>query len=217
MKWSNTAWEEAQRIYDQIITMPFISDLMEGTLEQDKFNFYILQDAMYLEDFGRTLSLIAARAHRKDDVLHFIRFAEGAIVVERALHALYLKEQEVKQKEVSPACHHYTGFLISTAATAQVEIAMAAVLPCFWIYKKVGDYMLAHQNKNNNPYQNWINTYAGEDFGVAVDKAIQICDEVAAQCTDEQRTSMTHAFVTACKLEWMFWDSAWRMEQWPIK
>ncbi len=217
MKWSNSAWEQAQRIYDQIITMPFISGMIDGTLDQDKFNFYIAQDARYLEDFGRALSLIAARAHRKKDVLEFIRFAEGAIVVESALHTVYLNGQEgAKEKEVSPACHHYNSFLISTAATAQVEVAMAAVLPCFWIYKEVGDYIFQHQNKENNPYQNWINTYSGEEFGVTVKKAIQICDEAAAACTADQREAMNHAFLTACKLEWMFWDSAWRLEQWPV-
>ena len=42
---------------------------------------------------------------------------------------------------MQPVCHHYVHFLKSTAALDAVEIAMAAVLPCFWIYQKVGDYI----------------------------------------------------------------------------
>ncbi len=215
MTWSKSAWEKAQSIYDQIIMMPFVKGLIDGTLDQEKFNFYIAQDLKYLENFGRTLSLIAARAHSKNYVLDFIRFAEGAIVVESALHISYLSGQAEKN-EVSPACHHYNSFLISTAAIAPVEVAMAAILPCFWVYKEVGDYIFHHQNKDGNPYQNWINTYSGEEFGIVVKKAILICDEVATTCTSEQREAMTDAFLIGCKLEWIFWDSAWRLEKWPI-
>lgn len=217
MKWSNHAWTKAENIYDQIIQMPFIRGLIDGTLEREKFQFYILQDAKYLEDFARALSMIAARAHLNKDMLDFIRFAEGAIIVESALHANYLNGLErISQHEISPTCHHYNNFLTSTAATAQVEVAMGAVLPCFWVYKKVGDYILMHQNKNANPYQDWINTYSGKDFDGLVKKAIAICDEAADNCSSGQREKMTQSFVTGCQLEWMFWDSAWRLEKWPF-
>jgi len=94
-------------------------------------------------------------------------------------------------------------------------VALAAILPCFWIYKAAGDHILLHQNKSNNPYQTWIDTYAGEEFGMLVRKAMTICDEVASQCTEVQQASMTEAFLTASRLEWIFWDSAWRLESWP--
>lgn len=217
MTWSKHAWKKAGNIYSEIIRMPFIRELMEGSLDPEKFKHYISQDSHYLEHFGRTLSLIAARAHRKDHVLQFIRFAEGAIVVESALHAGYLAQLGIGERPpLSPACHHYNSFLVSTAALAQVEVSMAAVLPCFWIYKEVGDHILQNQNKNGNRYQEWINTYGGEEFAILVKKAIEICDEVAASCTPAQQEAMTEAFVTASRMEWLFWDSAWRLEQWTV-
>lgn len=215
MKWSEKAWEQSNYIYEEIIKMPFIESLIKGTLPLDRFQFYIEQDSIYLAHFGRTLSLIAARANDTGHVLDFIRFAEGAIVVENALHAGYFKQFEIEGKaSISPTCHHYTSFLLSTASLAQVEVAMAAVLPCFWIYKKVGDYIYQQKQVQNNPYQTWIDTYAGEDFGILVAKAIGICDTVAEQCTPQQQNKMLVAFEKACHLEWQFWHSAWRLERW---
>ncbi|MGI4803648.1 MAG: thiaminase II [Janthinobacterium lividum] len=215
MKWSETAWQQSAAIYDQIIQMPFNQELMAGTLDIEKFKFYISQDSNYLEHFGRCLALIAART-QTGYVLDFLHFAEGAIVVENALHANYFATFNIDQKaDLSPACHHYINYLLKEASLSQVEVAMAAVLPCFWIYKKVGDYIYANQTQNNNPYQTWIDTYAGEDFGKVVDRAIQICDEAAANCSQQQQKTMTEAFTTGCRLEWLFWDSAWRMETWP--
>ncbi|GAB3528614.1 thiaminase II [Pontibacter brevis] len=217
MSWSKNAWEAGASIYEQITGMPFISELIKGTLSKEKFKFYIAQDSLYLADFGKALSLIAARAHTTEHALEFMRFAEGAIVVEHALHAGYFQKLGIQAgTSISPTCQHYTRYLLSTAALDQVEVAMAALLPCFWIYKEVGDFIYKQPQQENNPYQEWINTYAGEEFSVIVERAIKICDEVAQNCTPAQQQAMTDAFVTACRLEWMFWDSAWRMEEWPV-
>lgn len=217
MNWTSQAWKRAEPILESIKRQPFIQELMDGTLNEEKFKHYIAQDALYLEQFGRTLALIAGRANQIDHVLDFIRFAEGAIVVEYALHGDYFKISDIKNKvQISPACHHYTAFLLKEAALSQVEVAMAAVLPCFWIYKYTGDYIYKHQIKGENRYQSWIDTYAGEEFGLLVDKAIAICDEVALNCSPGQQEKMTRSFLEACELEWMFWDSAYREESWPV-
>ncbi len=215
MKWSTKTWQEIVPIYQSIIDMPFIEELMEGTLAIEKFQFYIEQDSAYLEHFGRALALISARANDISDTLAFIRFAEGAIVVENALHQFYFTDYNVVPKGIiEPNCHHYIHFLKSTAALDQVEVAMAAVLPCFWIYKEVGDYIYKNKQGTNNPYTKWIDTYAGEEFGKLVEQAISICDRVAEQCTPAQQEAMTKAFITASRLEYQFWDGAYRLLRW---
>ena len=217
MKWSEQAWKEVEGIFEKIIRMPFNQELMKGTLDVEKFRFYIGQDAIYLGAFSRALALIAARTNSNALALEFIRFAEGAVVVEEALHENYFRKYGIPAMiTASPSCQLYTQFLLTKAALAQVEVAMAAVLPCFWIYKKVGDYIYTHQHKNHNPFIDWINTYSGAEFSRVVEKAIHICDEVATTCSIPQQQSMTDAFIIASRLEWMFWDSAWKMEQWPV-
>ena len=139
------------------------------------------------------------------------------MAVERSLHESYLGKNKLPGQIVSsPTCLLYTSHIIKQLYDAPLEVAMAAVLPCFWVYKEVGDYILAKQNKNANPYQAWIDTYGGDEFASAVQKAIVICDEVAASCTESQRQAMTNAYVLCTKMEWMFWDSAWKMEIWPV-
>lgn len=217
MKWSEQAWEKISGIFEKIILMPFNQELMKGTLEVEKFKFYIGQDALYLGAFSRALALIAARSNDNATALHFIRFAEGAVVVEKALHENYFKKYGMPAiVSASPSCQLYTQFLLTKAALDQAEVAMAAVLPCFWIYKKAGDFIFTHQHKSQNPYYEWIKTYSGEEFSRVVQQAITICDEVAETCSTRQQQLMTDAFIMSSRLEWMFWNSAWEMEQWPI-
>jgi thiaminase/transcriptional activator TenA len=97
-----------------------------------------------------------------------------------------------------------------------LEIAMASLLPCFWIYKEVGDYILAKAKTEANPYQSWIDTYGGEEYASSVTLAVNLTDKLAQGVTESLKEEMTQSFVLTSKMEWMFWDSAYKLEKWPV-
>lgn len=217
MKWSEKTWQSILPIYEKILQLPFIEELIQGSLPKEKFFFYLQQDAIYLADYGKVLSAIAAKLSKSEHSEAFLRFAADSIAVEKALHESFLKNIQPNHLiEASPSCLLYTSYLLRQLTVAPIESTVAAVLPCFWIYQEVGSYILSKQIKKNNPYQNWIDTYGGEDFANAVTCAITICDELAEQSTPAQQEAMTKTFLMASKFEWMFWDSAYNMETWKI-
>ena len=217
MKWSEEAWQASLEVYEQITKMPFIQELMSGTLAKEKFIFYIQQDALYLNEYGKVLTGIAAKLECKDHREAFMSFSKDTMDVEHALHATFVDElSDGEDLVATPSCLLYTSYLKSQLGSMPLEVALGAVLPCFWVYKKVGDFILAHQAKENNPYQDWINTYGGAAFEAAVNKAIAICDAIADRCTADQRAQMTAAYIMCTKLEWLFWDSAYRLETWGV-
>lgn len=217
MKWSEKTWGEVTPILERTIEHPFVQDLMNGTLDRSRFTHYIHQDALYLADYGRMLTGIATKLPNARHAEAFVRFASDSIAVERALHQSFLQEFGSSGKyQPSPSCLLYTSYLLRQLVSAPVEVVAAAVLPCFWVYKEVGDYILANQSKENNPYQAWIDTYGGEEFAQSVSEAIAICDDLADACTPEQQRAMTDAFIMCTKMEWMFWDSAYNHEGWKI-
>ena len=218
MKWSEQAWERITPLFNKIVEMPFNQELLNGTLPVEKFKFYMAQDAYYLGEFGRALSTISGRMEKMEHILDFSQFAAGAIVVERALHESYFKTLGIPDSiNPSPSCLLYTNYLLKEAKYADVAVAVAAVLPCFLIYKKVGDHIYQQQAEvKNNPYKNWIDTYAGEEFAASVHKALTISDELASEASAKTQEAMFQAFEMASRLEWMFWDSAYRLEEWPV-
>lgn len=217
MKWSEKAWQAAQPVFIKILELPFIQGLIDGTLDKQKFLFYIRQDAIYLAQYGKVLAGISSKLDNRKYMNDFIHFAGDSIAVENALHESFLEELNTPiQTEASPSCLLYTSYLHTQLSISPVEVATAAVLPCFWIYKEVGDYILNNQIKGNNPYQTWIDTYGGEDFAYSVETAINICNSLADRTTSEIREHMTDAFVVCSKMEWMFWNSAWQTEKWKI-
>src|SRR2546423_1273144 len=217
---SRAAWERNVAIYDTIRTMPFNAELAAGTLSTARFKHYITQDAHYLIGFGRALTLAAAKAPNPDRVVQFAKSAEGAIVVERALHGSFFTQYGITPEifvrtPLSPACHHYVSYLLATAYAEPYEVLLGALLPCFWIYAEVGRDIHARATPKN-PYQAWIGTYAGEEFHAAVRAVIDATDEAAAGASEALRERMHIAFTRATQLEWIFWDAAYRLESWPV-
>jgi thiaminase/transcriptional activator TenA len=205
---------------EQIRGMPFNAELAAGTLASERFRFYMLQDALYLAEYARALAIAGARSPAADAVARFARCAEGAIVVERTLHEGYfarygLGQEEVAASEPSPTCLAYTSFLLAAACTQSYEVLIAALLPCFSVYREVGLHIVGRAAAGN-PYRAWIDTYADPVFGETVEAVTAIVDRSAAEASPAARRAMLRAFIRSTQFEWMFWDSAYRGERWPV-
>ena len=217
---SHQAWEENAQTYELILTMPFNAELATGTLSEARFKHYITQDAHYLIGFGRALAVAAAKAPSPDRIVQFAKAAEVAIIVERELHDSFFRQyaitpQSFAETALSPACHHYVSFLLATAYAEPYEVVLGALLPCFWIYAEVGRDIHSRAAADH-PYRAWIDTYAGEEFHAAVRDVVAATDEAAGGASPGLRQRMHAAFTRATQLEWVFWDSAYRLETWPV-
>jgi thiaminase/transcriptional activator TenA len=215
MKFTDNLWQNALPVYKAILRHPFNRELMDGSLSTERFLFYIQQDFLFLVDYGRALSLLAGRSPDPATMTDFLRLAESVIAGERGMQDEFFKIFGITQPshEKCPACFTYTNFLIATVLNKTYGEAVTAVLPCFWIYREIGGYIFRNARKGN-PYRKWIDTYASTEFSVSVDKAIEITN-TAAQTHPELRPRMEEVFQKACRLEWMFWEAAYRREAWP--
>src|SRR6201994_4871740 len=79
-------WQGITGIYDAILRHPFVTGLTDGTLPGDAFAYYVVQDAVYLRDYAKSLAVVAAKAPDTAGTEMFARHAAEIISVERALH-----------------------------------------------------------------------------------------------------------------------------------
>jgi thiaminase (transcriptional activator TenA) len=221
MTFCDDIWIKAAGLRDAVHAHPFNRELASGTLAQEKFAHYMVQDSLYLQGYGRVLALGAAKAPGADEILEFSRAAEVAIIVERALHAGFLTQfgidpRAAENAEATPACEAYVNFMLATAVTDSFAVLAAAVLPCFWLYLDVGTAIAANPVKDN-PYQAWIDTYADQSFADATNRMKAIVNTAADLAGAGERARMEAAFLRCAQHEWLFWDSAWRLADWPVR
>jgi len=216
MSWYDEVRAKTEPIFQEIVQHDFIKNLMAGTLSKEVFGFYVNQDTLYLSEYTKVLSNVGVKCHESEETQFYLESATGILEVEKALHQVFLEEKYLSS-EVSPTCELYNSYMARIVNNYSVEVGLAVVLPCFSIYKEVGDYILANQsNKEENPYQAWIDTYAGEEFATSVAKAIEITNKYAATASKENLKLMEKVFLKTSKMEWMFWDSAYKEEKWAI-
>jgi thiaminase/transcriptional activator TenA len=217
--WTETLWADAEPIYAAILEHPFLIGLADGTLPESAFAYYVTQDAHYLRGYARALAVVGAKAPTHADAGMFGRHAAETVEVELALHAVLLPQlgidpAAIDAEQPAPTTTAYSSYLLAAAYGGSFAEGLAAVLPCYWIYQKVGEALVGRGSPDRR-YQRWIDTYSGEAFADSVAQVLAVADRIGSDLGVDDELRARRHFVTTSRYEWMFWDAAWRQERWP--
>lgn len=223
-RFTDHLWDAAKVVRAGIDDLEFLHKLGDGTLPLEVFRTYIEQDLLYLDQYAKALSIIAAHAPTAEATGFWAGAAAQTATVEAALHKDLLGSgvlpEATGEPVPSPACLGYTSYLTATAATEPYAVAAAAALPCFWIYADVGTRLAARAHDvlasdPSHPYARWATTYDAPEFREEVANARRFVDAAADDSTPAVRNAMTDAFVVAARYELMFWDAPLSPQNWP--
>ncbi len=212
----------AKPIWDAQFKHPFVTALGKGTLSTRKFQYYILQDARYLEELARVFALGAQRAQDPETTLRFAKLVEDTIIVERGLHETYGKQWKLTAKQMrttplSPTNYAYCRHMRSVAQTGTLAELTVVALPCAWVYGVVGQHLLRKGPPSpKHPYRDWLLLYGSPEFAEITRWMRALIDREAKTAGKAEKDRMVESFLTSSRYEWMFWDMAWREEQWPV-
>ncbi len=207
MKLSEQAWQKSVSVINAATSHPFNQEMARGTLAHNRFSYYIEQDSLWLHDFGRCNSIIAAKI-KSEYAPIFLQHANNCFAAGKGIFAK--NPGVIKTGLIAPTTISFTSYLVSICATEPVELAVAALLPCFWAYREVG-LSISKNSVNNNTYTNWIKNYSSESFSGSVDVVIKIFDELGENTTNEIREKMLDVFYKSTCLEWHFWNDAYNL------
>jgi thiaminase/transcriptional activator TenA len=187
---------------------PFVRGIGEGTLDPERFRWYVRQDYVFLIDYARLLALASARAPRLELQARFAELAHETLTTEMDLHRAYaqewgISERELEREEAAPATRAYADFLLRTAALGDFGEVVAALLPCMWGYAELGASL---PRPDHDLYARWVAMYADDEFQALAAWCRDVCDEAARS---SNQTRMHGAFLASSEHELAFWDAAW--------
>ena len=206
--WTAALWAAGGETWHQILDLPFVRALGDGTLDEDLFSFYLDQDALYLRDYSRALATLSARADTAEAQVHWAAGAHEAIAAESQLHEGWLANR-ARLGGPSPITMGYTNFLRASAAGDDYVVGAAAILPCYWLYEEVGA-VLSSQNHPDHPYAEWLSLYGGEEFAADVARSLAEVERAFEAASPAQRVRAARAYLSACVYEREFFDQAHR-------
>ena len=201
---------------------PFVTGIGDGTLPLENFQYYMRQDFIFLVGFCRAIALAAAKATGLEEMSWFARLLHETLNTEMALHVSFcadfgISEQELRATEASPTTLAYTNHLVHTAYSGGTGEIAAVILPCSWGYCEIGQTLASRGAPSPQPlYARWIEMYASDEFAELAAWLRSYVDRTALESSPDELARMERAFLRGSQLEYMFWDAAYRLEEWPV-
>lgn len=206
--WTATLWAAGAEVTAAIAASGFVRALVDGSLPRHAFEFYLAQDALYLNGYSRAMGALAARSTDLDTQVFWSGAAHDCLTVEAELHRTWLGDQP--EPVAGPVTSAYTDFLLASALGEDRAVGVAAVLPCFWLYAQVGALLPAVPD--GHPYAAWLDTYRDPGFVTATEAALAHVERELAGAAPATRARAARAYLTACRHELEFFDQALRLD-----
>lgn len=208
--WTRALWEAGKQTAAAIDDSMFVCALLDGSLSEREFSFYLGQDAHYLNGYSRALAALSARCDDAQDQLAWAQSSAECLTVEAELHRTWLGSRpEAAAVPPGPVTAAYTDFLLSRTLGGDRCVGAAAVLPCYWLYAQVGATL--PEVDHEHPYAAWLETYRDPDFVTATRDALDRVERELAAASPATRAAAARAYLTACRHELEFFEQSRRL------
>jgi thiaminase/transcriptional activator TenA len=219
MKLTERLHHAAAPIWQTTLRHPFVTELGDGTLPLEKFRFYMCQDYVFLIEYSRLLALATAKSPDLVTMGRFANLLDATLNREMALHREFASQCGISattlaQTKTAPTTHAYTRHLVSVAAFGDFAEVIAALLPCQWGYCEIGQLLAQRGKPLAAPfYCQWIDMYASPEFAALATWLREVLDAHEGMVREDR---LQEIFITSAKYEFLFWDMAYRQEEWLL-
>lgn len=199
---------------------PFVKGIADGTLDKDKFKYYMIQDYLYLIDYTKVFAIGAAKARDESTMKYFAEYTDSIMNSEMDIHRTYMKRLGITQEDIdnTPMAldnRSYTAYMLKEAYEGGAAEVMAAILSCALSYEVIATRMVEADPKcaKHEFYGEWVSGYASEEYHNSNIKLVNMLEELCADLSDEKIERLTEVFVNCSRYETGFWDMSWELRR----
>lgn len=220
--YSNILKKQAQPILQSQYEHPFVKKLGDGSLDINKFQFYMIQDSLYIVEYARAMAWVAPLMPDVQNIMAMLDAAKESFKIESMLKEQYFEKfgitlDDALRTEIAPTNKAYIDHLFRYTRTGNLAEGMAAIIPCGWIYVEIGHHFTHNrQIPEDHPYKDWLLTYAVPEFREMVNWWFDILDGAVEGFPQRELDRIRDIFITSCRYESMFWEMGWNQTEWDF-
>ena len=220
MKLTTQMSAAVEDIWAEYYTHPFVKGIEDGTLDKEKFRYYIKQDYLYLIEYTKVFGIGIAKAKSTEVTKLFASYIQLLTDGEMDIHRGYMGRFGVTEAELADTPRaldnlSYTSYMLRVAYEEGEAEVLAAILSCAYSYE-----MIARNIVKNNPdsvnhefYGDWIKGYASDEYSKENIVLFEMLEKLTAHYTDEQKQHIVDIYVACSRYELAFWDLSWNMSK----
>ena len=222
--------DATEEIWENCHRHPFVQGIADGSLDHDKFCFYMLQDYVYLFDYARVFAIGVAKAKDPEVMRIFANYVQQIMSGEMDIHSGYMKRLGISPEDAErtvPSLDNlsYTSYMIRIGYDDGAAEVAAAILSCALSYEAIAERMVAeHPGTPARPdaaaqpgaadhhfYGEWVQGYASPGYHAANLELIDLTERLAEGLDEARLQHLIDVFVNCSRYELLFWDMAWEM------
>ncbi|GHV53141.1 aminopyrimidine aminohydrolase [Synergistales bacterium] len=219
MSFSKGLKEYAKEAWEAGYSHPFVQELGSGTLDREKFKFYLLQDYQYLLAYAKVFALGVVKADSREVMARFSASQDAILNSEMALHREYMMSFGVTVRdmdEAKPSLFNrtYTANMLAVGQAGGVAEILAAILPCAWTYSDYAKRLKNDfvDNLSENFYKSWIDGYASDEFYESFEWFFSALDELCRYKSEQELARIREIFASGMEFEYLFWDMSYKRQ-----
>ena len=211
----------ASDVWARYHSHPFVLGLGDGTLDVEKFKYYMVQDYLYLFDYARVFALGVVKARDEQTMRQFAGYVHQILEGEMELHRGYMARLGIPREEAEAAAPaqdnlSYTAYMLRVAwEEGPAEIA-ACILACALSYEHIARRILeGRPEAADHPlYGEWVRGYADAGYSAANRELSALTERLAAGYDEAGLGRLEEFFLRCSRYELAFWDMAWEARGW---
>lgn len=218
MKTTDRLLAAAAEIWEGYHKHPFVKGICDGTLDREKFKYYIIQDYFYLIDYARVFALAAAKSPGTEEMKVFVDSAKFILDNEMNIHDGYMGKLELKESDLTDTPmsldnSSYVAYMLRVAYEETAPAICASILACAYSYEVIAKAMIAENpaSADHEFYGDWIRGYASEEYAEDNRVLIEMTDALTEGISEKDYEHIEKIFVDCSRFEAAFWDMAWEM------
>lgn len=217
MKLSDKLYEAVEDIWNGYYEHPFVKGIGTGSLEKEKFQFYMIQDYLYLLDYAKVFALGVVKAKEESVMRSFANLVHGTLNGEMAIHKTYMERlhitpEEIKQAKPSLVTTSYTNYMLWVGENEGLLPLAVSILACSWSYQKIGCKLAEIPGAIDHPfYGEWIKGYSTQDYKLSNDNVLDLVNYLGKNASDGELENLKTIFINCSRYEGQFWDMAYTM------
>ena len=222
-QFTDRIWNRVEPLWNNYLEHPFVRGLGEGWLEKEKFRHWLKQDYVYLIDYSRLFALGSAKAHNLGTMNECSKLLHGTLFMEMDLHRGYADQfgisyEDLENTEAAATTTAYTSYMLNVAQRGSIEHVAATVLACAWSYNFIGLKLAQIEGAlEHELYGSWIQTYSSEEFTELAESCKYLMNTLTEGKPERELAELEEIIYKTSMFEYMFWNMAENMEEWPVK
>lgn len=210
--------DKYEPLWERMVGHPFVQELVEGTLPEEKFRRYFRQDYLFLKVLSSFLALAIAKAPDFPSARRLPAFLETILTGEeelfqRSFRQMGLAVEEIQEIEPLPACRAFSDYLLRLGYEGDFYDIMVALSCVEGTYLDWAERArAAGKSPSKTAYREWIDIHADPGLADFVSWLRKSIDQAGLEA---RRERWEEIFQTCLRYEIRFWDMAYRGEQWP--